>query len=375
MHITHVIKATQIGGAERHLLYLLPALQSRGATVRLVMMVEPNTPMEDMYRLATESGIETERLTIHSNRDVGILSRLKATFQAHPTDIVHTHLIHADVLGLLAAKWAGVRHSITTRHNDDSFRHHWLVSQVNRWNWRNVTRGIVISEALKPFVMTIEGAPAQKLHVVRYGMPFTRLNSPEQQAHRHALRERLALDPDTPIVGMACRLTEQKGIFYAIQAIKLLSNDFPHLHAVIAGDGELRPMLQHLAHGLGLDGRVHFLGWQNDIPSLMAGFDMFLMPSLWEGFGLVLLEAMAARLPIVASHVSAIPEVVLHGETGFLTAPRDPEAIAHALSILLNDRPLRLHMGQNGEARLEEAFSVQRMAEETLTVYQHTLGG
>ena len=102
----------------------------------------------------------------------------------------------------------------------------------------------------------------------------------------------------------------------------------------------------------------------------MAGLDMFLQPSLWEGFGLVLLEAMSRRLPVVASAVSAIPEIVVNGETGLLVPARDPAALADALLTLLADRTLRLHMGLNGEDRLETRYSDARMADETIAIYQ-----
>src|SRR5690606_22669005 len=129
----------------------------------------------------------------------------------------------------------------------------------------------------------------------------------------------------------------------------------------------LRKRLENEARPLGE--QVRFVGWRDDVPQLMAAFDVFLMPSLWEGFGLVALEAMAQRVPVIASAVSSLPEIVIPGETGLLAPPRDPAALAEALTLLLSDRALALHMGLLAEDRLETHFSAARMVEQTARLY------
>jgi glycosyltransferase involved in cell wall biosynthesis len=115
---------------------------------------------------------------------------------------------------------------------------------------------------------------------------------------------------------------------------------------------------------------VRFLGWRDDVAQLMNVFDLLLVPSLWEGFGLVILEAMAHQIPTVASAVSAIPEIIVHGETGLLVPPRNTDALADALVSLLSDTPLRKHMGMLAEDRLESHFSAARMVDETIALYR-----
>ena len=139
---------------------------------------------------------------------------------------------------------------------------------------------------------------------------------------------------------------------------------------MIAGDGEQAGDLRRLASRLGVADRVCWLGWRGDAANLMAAFDVFLLPSLREGFGLVLLEAMSRRLPIVASRVGAIPEIVIDGETGILVEPRNADELAKAIARLLNDRALRKYMGLLGAARLEERFSIERMTNGAITVYE-----
>jgi glycosyltransferase involved in cell wall biosynthesis len=168
---------------------------------------------------------------------------------------------------------------------------------------------------------------------------------------------------------MVSRLIEQKGIHYGLRGFARIAADFPRAHLLIIGDGALRGALEAEVAQLGIAPQTHFLGWRADAPDLMQGIDVFLMPSLWEGFGLTLLEAMNAALPIIGSRVGAIPEVVVDGETGYLVGPRDSDAIAAALATLLADAPLRHHCGLLGQDRLETNFSSDKTVDNTLAVY------
>lgn len=371
--VCHIIKATRLSGAERHLTILLPALRARQIDARLLLLTEPAKPMDNIMALADYEGIPTKRLTIRRGLDLAVIGRMRTVLREMQPDIVHTHLIHADVLGLLAAQGAGVRTIVTTRHNDDAFRNRLPMQLVNYWNWRSVAAGVVISSALEQFVQQVEHAPARKINLIPYGMVNPQPDSAAFVQARRALRAELGLAEDAVLVGMVSRLIEQKGIIYALEAFARVCAEYPAAQLVIAGDGELRAALEARSNVLGLAGRVHFLGWREDAPAVLRALDIFLMPSLWEGFGLTLLEAMSARLPVIASHVSAIPEVVVHGETGYLVARRDPDAIAYALRLLLADRLLRQHLGLNGEDRLESAFSVARMADQTTSLYRTLL--
>lgn len=369
MIVLHIVKATRLSGAERHLVTLLPALRARGMDARLLILVERDKPMQDMLTLCEHAQVPVQTLLIRRGVDLTIVPALRSAIRAIAPQIVHTHLIHADMYGMLAAQLAGVRTIISTRHNDDAFRRRTTMRWLNRWNWRGLTAGIAISDALATFVRTIEGAPAAKLNVIPYGLAHTRLTPDAMNSARAAVRAELGIGSEALLIGIASRLTEQKGIAYALEALRPLLTEYADLHMLIAGEGDLKVALQARTRALGMDTRVHFLGWRTDVPHLLGALDVFLMPSLWEGFGLTLLEAMSARVPIVATHVSAIPEIVVHGETGYLVAAQDPEAIAYALRLLLSDRELRQHMGMNGEDRVETRFSVDTMADKTAALY------
>ncbi|MCY3867220.1 MAG: glycosyltransferase family 4 protein [Chloroflexi bacterium] len=373
MRIAHIIKVTRISGAERHLLFLLDGLRKRSVDARLVILVERDRPMDEMVAAAAERNIPILRLPIGRDYDLPLLWRLRRALRQIKPDIVHTHLIHADLFGCFAAKLAGVPAIVSSRHLDDAFRYRARWRRIHRRLWRIFDAGIAISAAMKQFALEIEEAPADKITVVRYGMEYRWLSDEDISSARQRLRAELKLGADAQLLGMACRLVEQKGIPYALEALRRIRSDFPRAHLAIAGDGEKADELRRLASMLGIADRVHWLGWRADAADLMAAFDVFLLPSLREGFGLVLLEAMSRRVPIVASRVGAIPEIVIDGETGILVEPRNVDQLAKAMTRLLKDRALRKYMGLLGAARLEERFSVEGMVDGTIAVYEEVL--
>lgn len=369
MRVVHIIKVTGIAGAENHLLTLLPGLIARGADISLIALVEPSNPVEELAKAADALGIPFRRMIIQRHSDVALINRLRRVFRQFKPDIVHTHLVHADSYAIPAAKLARVPIIISSRHNDNQFRRRLVFKVVNSGLWRMTNAGIAISEALRRFTTEVEGAPERKITTIHYGLKFP-VEVIEPKTARATLRESLNLPSNALIIGAACRLVEQKGLRYGIEAFASIAADFPDAHLVIAGEGNQRSLLQSLAKSKGIAKRVHFIGWRADLSQVLAGFDIFLAPSLWEGFGLVLLEAMARRLPIIASNVSAIPEIVAHQETGILTPPRDIPALADAMRTLISDEALRYHMGLMGEDRLETHFDAEIMIDKTLQLYQ-----
>lgn len=378
MIVVHIIKATGIAGAERHLLTLLPGLRERGIDTRIVLLHPPaNRPaawLTVFTGLLEAAGVPVTCIPISGHLDVRVIGRIRAVLKAIRPNIVHTHLLHADLYGLAAAMQERIAIRITSRHNDDSFRRRLVFQAINRASWRlGFTAGIAISHAVARFCAEVEGAPPGKLHTIHYGLP---LPAPlDRRTAQTALHTLLNVPPDAPLIGGVGRLIAQKGYDTALRAFDLLATDFPAAHLVLIGDGGQRPVLEAEARRLGLLGkpgtpaRVHFIGWRDDAAELMAGLDVFIMPSRWEGFGLVLLEAMSRALPVVGSAVSAIPEVVIDGETGLLVPPDDAPALADALRSLLADPPLARHMGMMGENRLEEFFTAGRMIDSTVALY------
>ncbi len=370
MRVVHIIKVIRIAGAEQHLITLLGGLRAHGVDARMILLVEPQKPMENYIEALNAKGVPVQPMVIRHHADVTVIPKLRRSLKALAPDIVHTHLIHADLYGTIAARWIGVP-VISSRHNDDAFRYRAPVHLVNRTLWKMTTAGIAISEAIKEFSIKIEGASPKQMHRIYYGMD-TSLQPLDRAEVKRKLVAELQLPNDVQLIGMVCRLIEQKGVRYGLEAFIQLADNFQTAHLLVAGEGSLRPELEARTQQAGMSNRVHFLGWRSDTPTLMAALDILLAPSLWEGFGLVMLEAMAQQTPIIASRVSAIPEVVNDHETGLLVEPKDVNGLKDALSEFLKDAALRQHMGFMGRDRLETAFSAARMVEETIAVY-HTV--
>ena len=171
------------------------------------------------------------------------------------------------------------------------------------------------------------------------------------------------------VIGTACRLELIKGLNYLIEALAVLAPEFPDLRLEIAGGDTLRGALEQKSRQLGVSGIVSFLGWREDLPSVMAGWDIFVLPSLDEGFGVAALEGMAAGLPVIASAVGGLCELVQNGETGWLVPPASPAELAQRVGELIHDGRKREAMGIAGRQRALDHFPTSRMVERTFAVY------
>ncbi len=381
MRVVHLIKAKGIAGAERHLLDLLPGLRTHGVEPHVILIAEPNNTADTMEAAIREINVPVERALIYRHFEPGLFPVLRDTLSRLQPQIVHTHLMHADVHGIPAAKWAGVPRIISTRHDDDPARTRQPLRTVYGGLWRLTDAGIAISEAIKRFCIEVEHAPPHKVHVIYHGMPLP-VPVIDRASARQALADELRLPSDmlfvgdtlsagdTLFVGMVSRLMEAKGIPDALEAFAQVRDAFPNAHFVIAGDGPLRDEIEAQITASDLSGRVHLLGWRDEPLRIVAALDLLLMPSTREGFGITLLEAMSQSVPVIGSTASAIPEVIIHNETGLTVPPNDPDALADAMRRLLTDSALRQRFGQMGRARLEQQFNAQRMIDETFALYQ-----
>ncbi len=364
--VVHVAKMTGLAGMEQHLLTLLPGLRGRGLDVRLLILVEPGKGMDDYAGQMEALGIPTRQIPIHRDLDWPLVDRLAKVFRADRPDAVHTHLIHADWHGVMAARRTGIKAIFSTGHNDDPFRRRLMIRLGQRWVWSRLTHGIAISDAVRRFQIAVEGASADRVTTVYYG--FDPPSEPADDTSE-MIRHELGLPLQSPVFGSVCRLIEQKGIDDSLRAFWQVSRELPDAHYVIVGEGAQRAALEAQVAGYNLSHRVHFLGWRDDARSLMAAFDALVVPSRWEGFGLVVLEAMAARLPVIAARVSALPEIVVESETGYLIPPGDVQALAQAMLTLSRYPAAANEMGEAARKRLETEFTVARMVARTLDIY------
>lgn len=339
MKVLHVHRIGGIGGSERHLLTLLPALAERGVDVRFLGLDDPSRAPDPFYEALS---VPYERLTAPRDVDPALAFRVRRAVRS--ADLVHTHLVHADVYGAF-----GARRLVSTKHNDDPFRAG-AFRFVERALARRASRVIAITQALAHFQVEQVGLPADNVLVIHYGLDD--------------LPQAWGTNPPDPVptnvrvLLCVCRLEPQKGVDVAIRALE----EIPDAHLVVLGEGPQRAELEQLAGD-----RVHLLGRVPDVAAWLRRADVLVHPARWEGFGLALLEAMLASLPVVATRVSSIPEIVVDGETGLLVPPDDASALAAAVNRVLADPA---GYGERGQARARAEFSVAKMTDRTLAVYE-----
>jgi glycosyltransferase involved in cell wall biosynthesis len=201
--------------------------------------------------------------------------------------------------------------------------------------------------------------PARKIQVIHNCVSVTTECAPHRPIERSG----------RPIVLTVARLDEQKGHSYLLEA----AAQVPEAQFVLAGDGPLRASLEAQARALGVEERVKFLGYRSDIANLLADCDVFVLPSLYEGLPLSILEAMSAGKPVIATHIGGTDEVVIAGETGLLVPPADSVALATAIRAVLTDRPLAQRLASAGRARVEQEFSAAKMVQQVIAVYEELL--
>lgn len=368
MHVVHISKVTGIAGSEGHLLTLLPSLAYSGITITMIVLDTPDRAGGEFCSTMQSCGVSTIRIPIRSHFDLVVVRRLAHELRRLRPDVVHTHLVHADIFGQIAAVWAKTPVVISSRHNDNPFRRGRLFGIMNRWLSKKTAAIIAISNALFRFVTEVEGFPQEKVHTIHYG-----LSPVEFPLEAGAMaRSQYGIAADVPLIGMFGRLIEQKGVDVLLEAFAHVLNTHSIAKLIIVGDGKLREALEGLAEQLGIMNSVLFTGWvaNDQVKKLMLACDVVVMPSRWEGFGLVALEAMNCARPVIASRVSALPEIILDGETGILVSPDDVPALTSAITALLDDRDKALMMGQAGNDRLVQEFSVEKMVRATSELYR-----
>ena len=239
------------------------------------------------------------------------------------------------------------------------------LNALSQWKYRQVAAFLCASECIRQILIG-QGIPRERAVTVHEGIDLAHVDA----APPMSVREAFWLPTNAPIVGCIGALVEHKGHRHLVHAAGDIVRAVPEARVVILGEGDLRAELTRMIHELGLERHVLLPGFRPDVLSLLKTFDVFVMPSITEGLGTSILDAMACGRAVVASGVGGIPEVVVSEETGLLVPPRNPSALAAAIVRLLGDRALADRFGAAGRARVEQHFTAERMVQETLDVYR-----
>jgi sugar transferase (PEP-CTERM/EpsH1 system associated) len=360
--IIHLITELDRGGAQMALYRLLAHGDNGRFHPHVICLYNGDKVVAQQIR---QLGIPVTDLGMSAPWRLDALWRLYRLLRRERPSILHTWMFHANIPGRILGKLAGVPIIISSeRTMGQEGRVRRLLNRLTGWL---PDRIICVSQQVADFAAQEIGLPPAKLTVIRNGIDIDQFTDlPDQQT----ARAMFGLPVPGKIMAAIGRPRPVKGFSYLLEAFAQIAADQPDLYLLFVGDGPEKRPLQTAAQQLPSANRVIFLGDQQEIPRLLAALDILVLPSLWEGLPNVVLEAMAAGLPVVATAVGGTPELVVEGETGLLVPPRDPATLAEAIVTLLTDPELARRLGENGRQRVTTQFTIQQTVAQTESLYQ-----
>jgi glycosyltransferase involved in cell wall biosynthesis len=335
-------------GGQAQLLTLINGLYQRGHKIQLIC--QPQTLLQTR---AIELGIPTYPMSIQN--DVGFISliQLIIAFRRLAPEIVAFNTPRPILIGSLASRFASVNARIVFRRVNFPLRKNFLTRFKYTWGIDCI---VAISESIR-LQLEVSGIPSSKIRTIYEGMDLSIYpQNPD--------REKSGSEKPT-VVGTVAHLSPEKGIQYLIEAASLIRDVRRKIRFVVVGDGACLPEIKALTQKKGLGDVFQFAGFHSNTSQFMKTFDIFVLPSLSEGLSSAILEAMATSLPIIATEVGGIPELVKNGDNGLLVAPADPESLSLAIQRLVDNPDESRRMGLRGRNRMEEQFTLERKIEET----------
>jgi glycosyltransferase involved in cell wall biosynthesis len=362
--VVYLSHAFEVGGAEEMVLNLVRYLPE--AFEPLVCCIHALGPIG---REIQATGVPVAVLGLDPGlRRPWDVARIGRYFRETRPQIVHTFLLTASLYGRLAAMLARVPIVVGTEVNiyrQKRGRH----QLAERLLMLGTDRVVASTEAVRDFYIRQVHANPAKVEVIDNAVDWTELRT---TTTRDEIRAALAIPAGRTVAGVIARLTEQKGHVYLLDALAGRP-DLGHVDLLVVGDGALRDSLQHHAEALGLAGRVQFLGARRDLGDLLSVMDLFVLPSLWEGLPLSLILAMGAGVPVVATNIAGLPELVDDGRTGLLVPPADAGSLGRAMARLVVDPALGRRLADAARATVVPRFGVDRYVASVVALYERLL--
>jgi glycosyltransferase involved in cell wall biosynthesis len=356
MHIVHVDSHRPWRGGEQQVLSLTRFLCAQGYDSLVVCQ-----PQSALHQRCVAAGMPVKTLRMRNEVDLLAAWRLGRYLRQQQSVILHMHTPHAHTLGLLASLLAPGVCKIVSRRVDFAP----LRNRFSRWKYlRSDLHYLAVSDAIRHVLVT-DGIAARQVQTVHSGIDLRRCDE--------VVPASPLFPPGTRVIGTVGHLAGHKGQRYLIAALPHLLQSHPRIGCVIAGSGELCEALVAQAAELGVAEHIQFTGFRHDVLSLMQQFEIFVFPSVQEGLGTSILDAMALYKPVVATRAGGIPEIVQDGITGLLVPPQNSVALADAIQYLLQHPAQGKTFGAAGRQRVLQHFTAERMATRTLQVYQQLL--
>ncbi len=367
LRVLHVIGGGEFGGAERHILNLATAMDPNLVEVSVCCLFA-----DPFVQLAREAGIRAYSIPMRHKLDFGIVTKLRDNIAREKIDIVHTHGVRANLVGRLAARMAGVETVVTTVHSLLAQDYPDLFSRLANMIIEKASRGltthfIAVSGGLQKALVQ-QGIPEHKITVIYNGLNPGLFQKGDGCTGKW--REAAGFSPGTPLVAIVGRLHPVKGHRYFLRAAAEILKERTDVHFLVVGSGPERDRLEDYTRKLGISDHVTFTGFVSDVSDLMPDLNLLIVPSLWEGFGLTALEAMAVGVPVVATSVGGLPEIVDHGTTGLLVPPADEAGLTRGIIWMLDHPQEAVEMAAAAKAVVEEKFTASVMARRTEELYR-----
>ncbi|HJS22792.1 MAG TPA: glycosyltransferase family 4 protein [Pyrinomonadaceae bacterium] len=382
LHVVHLIESLGPGGAERLLHTNLKHFDPDRVRSTVITVYPHATHWREPI---TELGVPVVPLNCTSTRDIpkGIRT-LRTWLLANQPDLIHSHLWAANIIGRVAGRLTGIP-VISSVHNPDHEAEAWadgadvsvmkrkIVRALDRWTARaGNDRLIAVSDYVKRSANRHLRVSMDSIDLVYNPIDVDHLQSAPKMSRAELLRS-LGFSSDSLILLNVARVSPQKGLVYALRALPLILQRYPSTQLVSVGattDPAWLEQLQREATALGITDHFHILGSRRDVIEFLRACDVFIFPSLYEGLGIALIEAMAAGCACVATSAGPIPEVVRNGENGILVPPADPEAIAAAVCRVLADESLRARLGDSATKTAFSRFQPQKSADTLTRIYE-----
>jgi len=366
-----LISSTGMFGAEKVIMELLIELRAQKIETYFACLENQSKAHLAIIEEANKHTDNVHIFDCSGQFDIRTIWHIRSYLKKNKINIIHSHGYKANFYSLLAATANNIA-IITTCHNWLSVNYKMKIYEwIDKKVLSKFNKIIVVSDEIEEKILNADILPA-KVIKINNGIGIGKYRG---QNKRRDIRAQLGIGEDTVVVGSVGRLDNNKGISQLLMAAKLLLHEFNNIVFLIVGDGPARQKLCDESENMGINDHVIFTGYSNDIPAILSAIDIFVLPSFIEGLPMVLLEAMAAGKPVIATRVGEIPRVLEHGKSGIIVEPGDIMQLKDAVKSLIKDNELLCSLAEYANERVEKEYSSKRMATHYVKEYEGVLNG
>jgi len=370
MKILHLISSSGMLGAERVLLEIAEYSKRAGLEVGIGVFQNSQNPNLELAEVARRQGFNVQIFPCNGRFDKKTIGKIKDYIDKEGVQILHSHNYKSNFYARRALSNNNIRW-VVTNHGRRFGPKLLIYNLLDGFVIRHADRVIAVSKEIVR-KMKLVGINSKKICLIKNGVNLDRYR---EKIASKSIRDSWGIKKDVPVIGTVGALTKEKGHVYLLNAAPRVIRIIPEAIFLFVGDGRERASLEKIVLHLGIKDSVIFAGMRKNVPEILSIFNVFVLPSLNEGLPMALLEAQAAQIPVVATSVGAIPDVLQDGVTGILIPPKEPQAIAEAVIMILSDKQLASGMAQKGFDRVRDNFSSEQMGDKYLSIYKELIEG